>query len=392
MLEATNRSRSLLVSIVLAMLLSACSSVASKKDGIDDVLTPREVALNEKSLGYVDAVSDLPNIFSELAQYRVVFVGEQHDRLDHHVIQLDVIEYLHSLGTPLAIGLEFFQQPFQATLDAYVAGRIDEQEMLEKTEYFSRWAFDYRLYAPILRFARENSIPLVALNVPSDIVRQTSREGLASLDARQASFVPKDIDRNVIDYEARIRDSFEAHEGIDMGALDNFIDAQLLWDEGMAEAAASYLLEQPERLLVILAGAGHIEYRTGIPVRLERRIFSPVATVLPTSKHASMDSARADYQIDSTEIALPKKGLLGVLLDESERGIYALSFTENSAAEKAGMLPGDFIRSINSSTIKEYADIKLTLWDANPGEIAVVTVERPTADSSKVLEFRLLLH
>lgn len=392
MLEATNRSRSLLVSIVSAMLLSACSSVASKKDGIDDVLTPREVALNEKSLGYVDAVSDLPNIFSELAQYRVVFVGEQHDRLDHHVIQLDVIEYLHSLGTPLAIGLEFFQQPFQATLDAYVAGRIDEQEMLEKTEYFSRWAFDYRLYAPILRFARENSIPLVALNVPSDIVRQTSREGLASLDARQASFVPKNIDRNVIDYEARIRDSFEAHEGIDMGALDNFIDAQLLWDEGMAEAAASYLLEQPERLLVILAGAGHIEYRTGIPVRLERRIFSPVATVLPTSKHASMDAARADYQIDSTEITLPKKGLMGVLLDESERGIYALSFTENSAAEKAGMLPGDFIRSINSSTIKEYADIKLTLWDANPGEIAVVTVERHTADSSKVLEFRLLLH
>lgn len=391
MLEVSNRSRSLVVAVVAAMVLASCSSMSSNERDPAELSRQHEVASTHGQGRYVDGGPGLPHEFSELAQYRVVFVGEQHDRLDHHVIQLDVIEYLHSLGTPLAIGLEFFQQPFQAILDAYVDGAINEQEMLEKTEYFSRWVFDYRLYAPILRYARDNAIPLVALNIPGEIVHQTSREGMASLDEKQASFVPADIDRNVSGYESRIRESFQAHKGIDMGMLDNFIDAQLLWDEGMAEAAASYLLEQPEKLLVILAGAGHIEYRTGIPVRLERRIFSPVATLLPTSKDLPIDTQRADYQINSVQLDLPKKGVMGILLDESERGIYAVSLTEDSAAEKAGVLAGDFLRSINSFRIRKFSDIKLALWDAKPGEITVLTVERRTVDTDEVLEFRLKL-
>lgn len=391
MLELSNRRRSLILTVVLTVLLASCSTISSNKAEHEEPNAERKVAMAEKSTDNVDVVSDLSNVLSELAQYRVILVGEQHDRLDHHIMQLDVIEYLHSLGTPLAVGLEFFQQPFQSVLDAYVKGTIDEQEMLEKTEYFKRWAYDYRLYAPILRFARENKIPLIALNVPGEIVRKTSQKGLASLDAQQSSYVPKEIDRNVADYERRIRESFMAHEGVDMGMVQNFIDAQLLWDEGMAEAAASYLFEQPEKLLVILAGAGHIEYRTGIPVRLERRIFSPVATLLSTSADNQIDANRADYQLESTPIDLPAKGMMGILLDESERGIYALSFTQNSAAEQAGVLPGDFLRSINASTIREFIDIKLALWDANPGETVDLSVERRTAESNEVLEFRFTL-
>ncbi len=386
MLQLIYRCRLLITSAFLSLFLASCSSLSIKNTTQDDLPIP-----SSNPSDFIEFTPDLPSVLAELAQYRVVLVGEQHDRLDHHVLQLDVIEYLHSLESPIAIGLEFFQQPFQSVLDAYVAGDIDEQEMLEQTEYFKRWVYDYRLYAPILRFARQNQIPLIALNIPGEIVRKTSREGLDSLNEQESLYVPQEINRDVEGYEERIRASFLEHEGVELGMLENFIDAQLLWDEGMAEKAANYLFDQPERLLVILAGTGHIEYRTGIPVRLERRVFSPVATVLPLSRDETRDDDRADYQIESNEIALPAKGLMGVLLDESERGIYALSFTPDSAAEKAGVLPGDFLRTINASTIREYADIKLALWDANKGETVKLTVERRTADSNDVLEFRLTL-
>ena len=52
-------------------------------------------------------------LVAQLATNRVVFVGEIHDRYDHHLNQLEIIKRLHELDPNLAIGVEYFQQPFQ---------------------------------------------------------------------------------------------------------------------------------------------------------------------------------------------------------------------------------------------------------------------------------------
>ena len=38
---------------------------------------------------------------------------------------------------------------------------IEEEYLLRETEYFERWRFDYRLYRPIFRFARQQELWLV---------------------------------------------------------------------------------------------------------------------------------------------------------------------------------------------------------------------------------------
>ena len=116
--------------------------------------------------GVAGPSSSLQGIIPGLADKRVVFVGESHDRYDHHLAQLEIIRSLHALHPRLAIGMEAFQQPFQTVLDDYIAGRLSEREMLRDSEYYTRWRFDYRLYAPILRYAREHQLPVVALNLP----------------------------------------------------------------------------------------------------------------------------------------------------------------------------------------------------------------------------------
>jgi uncharacterized iron-regulated protein len=99
---------------------------------------------------------------------RVIFVGESHDRYDHHLSQLAVIRGLHERGASLAVGAKFFQEPFQTHLDDCVAGKIDEKTLLINTEYSERWRYDYRLYRDIATHARDNAISLVASNAPTD--------------------------------------------------------------------------------------------------------------------------------------------------------------------------------------------------------------------------------
>ena len=89
----------------------------------------------------------------------------------------------------LAIGVEFVQQPFQEVLDDFVQQRIDERDFLRRSEYFTRWGFDYRLYAPLLRFARNNAIPVVALNVPGEITSKVARDGVAALSDEERQWV-----------------------------------------------------------------------------------------------------------------------------------------------------------------------------------------------------------
>ena len=114
---------------------------------------------------------------SRMQQRRVVFVGETHDRYDHHLNQLTIVRGLRERGVDLAVGMEFFQEPFQPHLDRYVAGEIGEKTLLKRTEYYERWRYDFRHYRDILAYAQANGIPLVALNAPTELVSKVSRGG-----------------------------------------------------------------------------------------------------------------------------------------------------------------------------------------------------------------------
>lgn len=173
--------------------------------GEDQLLDTRTLVVDLANLTNLEA------LIPRLADRRVVFVGEAHDRYEDHLNQLAIIRGLHQRGADLAIGMEMFQQPFQEALDAYIAGEIDEDEMLRRTDYFERWRFDYRLYRPILRFAREQGIPVVALNLEREITTKVGDGGLEALSAEERARIPAVIDRDDPAYRARVKGVFDLH-------------------------------------------------------------------------------------------------------------------------------------------------------------------------------------
>ncbi len=339
-------------------------------------------------------VAGLDALLARLADKRVVYIGESHDHYEDHLNQLGIIRGLQERGHDLAIGMEPFQQPFQPVLDAFVAGKIGEAELLRQTEYFERWRFDYRLYRPILRFAREQGIALVALNLAKEITDQAGDGGIASLSAEQMSQIPADIDRDDADYLERVKAVFAIHPKDEDASFERFLDVQLLWDEGMAERAAAYLREHPSKTLVVLAGSGHVAYGQGIPRRVARRIEAPAATVV-SGTNRRFDVDVADFILYPRRVALPATGLLGVMLDIESKGegIGIQGFSEDSGAKAAGMKTGDRIVGVGDNPIHSYADIRIALMDSRPGETLPVEVLRKTLlGGAERLSFEVQLH
>ncbi|MFZ1574058.1 MAG: ChaN family lipoprotein [Chromatiaceae bacterium] len=326
-------------------------------------------------------LTGLDTLVTKLADRRIVFVGESHDRYEDHLNQLAVIRGLHEQDVDLVIGMEMFQQPFQPALDAYIAREIGEDEMLRRTDYFERWRFDYRLYRPILRFAREHGIPVIALNLDGEITAKVGKEGLEGLDEKQRAQVPVDMGREDPAYRERIKQVFDRHPQEEGKDFENFLLVQLLWDEGMAARAATYLEGQPGKTLVVLAGQGHLEYGQGIPKRLLRRL--PVASaILLNGWPREMDPKAADYLLFPQPLELPVTGRLGVMLDTDGQGsgVGVQGFGDKSGAAAAGIKEGDRIVRVGGKEVALYADIRLALIDSLPGQKLPVEVERLSAE------------
>lgn len=222
----------------------------------------------------VDSVTE---ILPQLKQADVVYLGETHNSSPDHQKQLQIIQGLYQNNPKMAIALEMFQRPYQEIINQYIDGKLSETELLEQSEYESRWGFDWQLYAPIMRFARAKKLHVLALNTPSEITRKVARQGIESLISAEKQQIPpiSEIRTDNAEYRRMVLKSFQQHQAAghgNSGSAERFWQAQVLWDETMAEAIAIFRQANPDYQIVVLAGQAHIVYGYGIPNRVERRI------------------------------------------------------------------------------------------------------------------------
>lgn len=364
--------------LVMGMLfgffgISACSAIIAEPGGNGLAATRLNLQIDAED------PASLAGVMNDLSERRVILVGETHDRFDHHLNQLAVIRHLHERGDDFAIGMEFFQRPFQPVLDAYVRGEIDEKTMLRETEYFQRWRYDYRLYRPIIEFAQRHAIPLLALNAPSELVKEVSGKGFYGVSPEWRGELPKVALAPDSSYTRRLRAVFDRHPGHDQRRFERFVQVQLLWDEYMAESAARYLERHPQRKLVVLAGSGHLRYGSGIPDRLARRADLNPVVVLNGDGEDSAAPGAADVTLLTNSKPLPPAGRLGWRLRQDEAGLYV----------SRGRHPvnGDFgaprIIRVAGESIRTIEDLRLAMLDRSPGEQVWVELEHRAGEGGR---------
>jgi uncharacterized iron-regulated protein len=328
-------------------------------------------------------------VIDGLADKKIVYVGESHDNFSHHHVQLEVLRGLYRQTPKIAIGMEMFQQPFQKALDDYTSGVIDERTFLRRSEYFKRWDVDYHLYKPILDFARAQRLPVVALNVRREIVDKVGRTGIDSLSAEEKREIPQELDLSDERYRATLKQVFDRHQGAEKKNFDFFHQAQVLWDETMAESADRFLKNRPEYRMIVLAGGGHLQYGSGIPKRVFRRNGLPHAIVL---NDAEIEKNIADFVVFPAPLAGTVAPKLMVGVEEQDKKVRITGFSKNSVSEKAGLKVQDALLALDGEPVESIADVKVELFFKKPGDTIKVKAQRSDpAHGEEQLDFDVKL-
>jgi uncharacterized iron-regulated protein len=218
----------------------------------------------------------LSELLDDIRDANMIFIGELHGHAGHHHAQLQIIRELHERGEPVAVAVEMFRRENQNILDRWVAGEISERQFLKV--YNQDWGM-WEYYQGIFVYARQNRIPMVAMNISREITQQVARQGFQSLSPRQLDDLPPircDVDPA---YEEFIRRALGGHAHSDHN-FKNFCEAQMVWDNVMAESILEFLGENPDYIVVVLAGSGHA-WKHGIPEQVQRRQESTYRVLLP---------------------------------------------------------------------------------------------------------------
>jgi uncharacterized iron-regulated protein len=228
----------------------------------------------------------------------IILVAETHDNKKHHEIQLDVIRSLWGKKTPLAIGLEMFQSDHQRQLDDWIEGRMTEQSF--KAVFARNWSYDWSLYRDIFIFARDNHIPMIALNIPKDIVFKVARQGFASLTPEERKNLPSGVACDLNKPQtAFLRQTFQEvfkHEA-NGKVFSYFCEAQAVRNSGMAMIITNDQKSHPGRKLVVLTGTWHA-VKHGIPERLaSNSSYRVILPEIPELGALNTTSALVDYLI-----------------------------------------------------------------------------------------------
>ena len=241
----------------------------------------------------------------ELGDAHLVCVGESHNNPHHHWVQLWIAKRLFPrwLGKgeakprPIALGLEMFQRPFQGVLDDYGKGLISEETMLQRTDWQNRWGFPYANYKPSVDVAIELGARVLALNASTELKKSVSKNGVKNLTKDEQSRLPE---LNIKNSKHRkwwdaVMDSMAGTHGHGHGTMeaakemseaerqkqrDRMYAVQVLWDETMADTSASFLEENPNGGVMVLAGGGHC-HDSAIIGRVVRRGIPRAISVLP---------------------------------------------------------------------------------------------------------------
>jgi len=225
--------------LIFCILLAACSGAPVRLNSSEQTAVARMMA--------------------DLGQVRVVFVGEFHDQRDHHLLQLDVIKELQRQGKNLAIGLEMFDLERQGILDEWVKGSMPLLEFVSR--YQMGWSINWAEYDSILLFARNNRIPLVALDAPPEIIKLVTYGGPGLLGPEFMRRLPDGATTTMLpSYKNFMAGAFRTH-AIPDSMFDNFCAAQGLRNSTMAQRISGYLQQHPEKSMVVIAGVGHVMRR-----------------------------------------------------------------------------------------------------------------------------------
>jgi beta-lactamase class A len=339
-------------------------------------------------------------MIKEMAGRRFVYVGESHDNMTMHDIQLRVIQALHERDRNIAVGLEMLPVETQPVLDKWSRGVLSDDEFVREVRWYVYWNMNFGYYQKIFDFAKENGIPVFALNVPREIITKIRLKGWESLSEQEKEMVPRP-DLSSADHRILIRTMFEEtelpHEMKGEGfekTFEGLYRAQVAWDEVMA-ANAIKGEEKSKSRMIVLAGSGHLLYNLGVNARVYEQNRLPFATLVPVSvapgeKQLLVERSLADFVWGIPEQERPAFPSVGLALTKVE-GLENLVIERNpidGVALGQDFQKGDVVLSVDGKSFSDINELRIYLARFTWGEESMFRLLRDGEVKESLLRFR----
>jgi uncharacterized iron-regulated protein len=356
-------------------------------------------AITDTDSGAVLTPSELPG---RLADVRLLLVGEEHTDMDSHRIERRVIEELHRSGRRVLVGLEMYPYTEQASLDDWSAGRLSETDFVESSRWYKHWGYNWAYYRDIFLFARDNRLRMFAVNAPREVVSAVRKKGFQGLTPEEAAHIPTRIDASNADHMRLFRASFEDasfHGAMSEEQWQAMLNAQCTWDATMGFNAVSALAKDPDpkSILVLLVGAGHVQY--GMGIERQTRQWSPgrIASIIPVpvadAHKKPVRSVRASYA--NFLWGVPPEGDplfpdLGVATRqvEGQPRLEILHVEKDTPGERAGVRAGDVLVSLDGAPLVDREALARAVAGKSWGDAAALVVRRQEESVSLRVLFR----
>jgi uncharacterized iron-regulated protein len=225
-----------------------------------------------------------------LAGYDVVYLGEEHHNRSHIEAALTVLRSLTDRGRRPVVGMEMFGWEGQPALDQYLLSKDQSRpEFLERVGWKQNWGGAFEDYEPLVQFAKDRRLPVLAMNPPKPLIRQVVKLGLGQAKEQPEWRQWGMEQETIVDdpaYRTRILSQLQACHG--GGAPEDYqtmYDASMVRDEGMAKTVTGAVTQVRAAAspapgpVVSYTGGGHVQYRLPVPNRVARRVHERLKDV-----------------------------------------------------------------------------------------------------------------
>lgn len=303
-------------------------------------------------------------LMAELSKAQIIYAGEIHTSIEDHRIQERIFKGLYVEDPSLILAMEMLPREAQPVLDRYCQGLITDEMFLKEVDWERVWGYPFPLYRPLLNWAREKRIRAVGLNAPNEVVRKVATGGLSSLAPSERERLAADFHLDDPKHREYVRKQYVEHLKDKIKGFDTFYEAQLAWEETMAETLARWLVspQKANRILVVV-GKGHFSDGVGIPDLTWRRVKHTYKTIAPVPVDYPGNAVNpdiADYVWITDKAEPHHRGRLGIMAQPlaAGDGLEVMGVAPNSPAAKAGVIQGDIIYMIDGKIVRSIAEVQ----------------------------------
>lgn len=231
--------------------------------------------------------TSIASMAKQLAKSQTIFFGEYHDDTVCHAAELEFLQELYKVNPGLIISFEMFERDVQKVVDDYLADKIDEKTFLEQSRPWPNYDTDYR---PLLEFAKQHHLPVIAANVPRKYAGMLARQGkdaLKALPETERSYFAQKL--MVLDdqYKAEFLKTMQQTTMHGMPGMpdmyENMYIAQCLKDDTMAESISQAVRQNPGKTVIHYNGDFHS--RAGLGTAQKLKLMQPrlkIKIITPT--------------------------------------------------------------------------------------------------------------